>query len=195
MKIYAALVVLCFLFVFTQGQKLAPWPKSFSVPYNATNVEAQIFGTPGMLYFDYTRQAQTLTFFQCAPAGNDKPCTLIFNATKTFLIFNSGRSCCVAFADVGTLPPQWTDIMEFNRTTWAYGHKVDIFSGGGHDYYLNLADQHAPVLIMPEFLAFTAPFSVGPQHASLFELPLSCSTAVACPAPLQKPVMDFRGHH
>jgi len=104
-----------------------PWPPSFSITFNATVLQFGIIGAPSVLYYDYTQKAQRIDFSLCAATGKFNPCTVLFTATDVYTIEN--QKCSVQ-KGIGTLPPDWTKILTFNRTSLAFGQKgffVELF--------------------------------------------------------------------
>lgn len=99
--------------------------------------------------------------------------------TGAFL-FESNRECC-QIAPVGCLPPTWTSNLLWNKSTQAYGKKVDLYAGGTpvHDYYNDAMNN--PVFLRveddDESWTFLSPLQVAPQDPAYFLIPSSCASS------------------
>eukprot|EP01089_Gocevia_fonbrunei_P008526 TRINITY_DN2020_c0_g1_i1.p1 TRINITY_DN2020_c0_g1~~TRINITY_DN2020_c0_g1_i1.p1 ORF type:complete len:201 (+),score=18.79 TRINITY_DN2020_c0_g1_i1:280-882(+) len=163
-----------------QVQGAPVWPTAFAANFTVTVLGFDIFSAPSTLYYDWNQKAQRIDFGSCTDGSNPPPpCSFIFTSNIYLL---KEHSCCISVPNIGTLPPQWPSILQFQRDLLVQGQKSEWWKGGTpvHNLFQSIDHPSESLFLWVEDINETwsfQPFKDGPQNPSLFTVPVDCTSS------------------
>eukprot|EP01102_Stenamoeba_stenopodia_P013789 TRINITY_DN451_c0_g1_i1.p1 TRINITY_DN451_c0_g1~~TRINITY_DN451_c0_g1_i1.p1 ORF type:complete len:249 (+),score=60.88 TRINITY_DN451_c0_g1_i1:53-799(+) len=205
MRFSVLIVVFASLCLLGQALKAPPtppkpvWPLEFDVTFGLTDpLVTNMVNVTSHFYYNFNIFSSLIDYQeQCIPTpipatSTQYPCSILFNNVGTYFIQSQTNLCCLFFADVGPVPPNFLKGFNYtsnNQTAKDYFgnvHDVNYWTGpGGFGYWTDITTGHDVQFLDgggSEVYWNFAPFNVASQQNSTFALPEGQDCSSPCPS-------------